>query len=356
MFVGFSHDIAGGDGALVVPALHSPNYVPGSAGWSIDRSGEAEFNDAVIRGGLIEGAPGLYYNGTPAKGNLIVSIGQPTKTTDQYGNTVQPGACVYGANGTYVDLTSIGGGSAEIYLSTGDSAEGTPAIIGTSITGEGVTRQLGNWIQSPAFTGNAPGYGYVQLYSPTYDNATGSALAEIGAQDGPNDTYVSVSMDAGPSTPFFALYASSVNEPTNAAIVLTPSGQLVTMPISAMQPGQSTPTAEVWHSPALPAGWTTGDSGRTGIRFMLEPNKKVTVDINMLATATATAGGNLTLFTLPSGWAPTVPHRTVIYMGAATDHTACLMQFNTDGTVVVDAIPAVTTSTRMAVVATIPLD
>lgn len=42
--------IAAGDGSLIYPALKSPNYVPGSAGWYIDRLGVAEFLNAVIRG------------------------------------------------------------------------------------------------------------------------------------------------------------------------------------------------------------------------------------------------------------------------------------------------------------------
>lgn len=337
-------------------AIQSPNYVAGTSGWVIFADGSAEFNDVTIRGGVIEDSPGLYYNGTPGPGTLIVSVGQPAKTVDQYGNTVQPGACVYGANGTYVDLTSIGGGSAEIYLSTGDASEANPAIFGTSITGEGVTRQLGGWIQSPAFVGDAPGYGYVQLYSPTFDNTTGSALAEIGAQDGPNDTYATVSLDAGKTAPFFAIYTSASNTPTNAAIVVDSGGNLILDQAHAMEPGQSTPTPAAWKFPALPTGWKTGDTGHPGIRYLKEPNGKVTLDVDLAATAAVAAGSTLTLCTLPPGWAPAIPHRDVIYVGATTDHTACLLQVNTDGTVVVDTMPAVTTSTRMGRIATIPLD
>lgn len=48
----FSNPITGGQGALVRPAIKSPNYVPGVTGWTINRDGSAEFNDVVIRGEL----------------------------------------------------------------------------------------------------------------------------------------------------------------------------------------------------------------------------------------------------------------------------------------------------------------
>jgi hypothetical protein len=48
----FTSPIAAGDGSLVFPALKSPNYVAGVTGWKIDRAGNAEFNNADIRGVL----------------------------------------------------------------------------------------------------------------------------------------------------------------------------------------------------------------------------------------------------------------------------------------------------------------
>lgn len=48
----FSNPILGGT-ALVRAAIHSPNYVPGVAGWSINRDGTAEFANATIRGNLV---------------------------------------------------------------------------------------------------------------------------------------------------------------------------------------------------------------------------------------------------------------------------------------------------------------
>ncbi|OLE29613.1 MAG: hypothetical protein AUG44_03435 [Actinobacteria bacterium 13_1_20CM_3_71_11] len=47
----FSNSVVGGN-VLVRDAINSPNYVTGLSGWSIMRSGAAEFSDATIRGSL----------------------------------------------------------------------------------------------------------------------------------------------------------------------------------------------------------------------------------------------------------------------------------------------------------------
>jgi hypothetical protein len=44
--------IAAGDGSLIFPALKSPNFVTTVSGWRISRNGDAEFNNAIIRGTL----------------------------------------------------------------------------------------------------------------------------------------------------------------------------------------------------------------------------------------------------------------------------------------------------------------
>lgn len=47
----FRNSVVGGV-TLVRPAIRSPNYDPGVAGWSIDIDGSAEFNDVTVRGTL----------------------------------------------------------------------------------------------------------------------------------------------------------------------------------------------------------------------------------------------------------------------------------------------------------------
>jgi hypothetical protein len=45
---GFSNPIIGGGGALVYPSIHSPNFVNGVSGWSIDKDGNAFFNSVTL--------------------------------------------------------------------------------------------------------------------------------------------------------------------------------------------------------------------------------------------------------------------------------------------------------------------
>lgn len=107
----FSNPITGGQGALVRPAIKSPDYVPGVSGWSINRDGTAEFNDLTIRGtfngnDFILNTSGFFlYSGTPAAGNLVASAA-PTAGTDEFGNEYGAGFCTYGIDTFDMPITS----------------------------------------------------------------------------------------------------------------------------------------------------------------------------------------------------------------------------------------------------------
>jgi hypothetical protein len=47
---GFSNPITGGQGALVRPAIKSPDFLTAVRGWTINKDGSAEFNNVVVRG------------------------------------------------------------------------------------------------------------------------------------------------------------------------------------------------------------------------------------------------------------------------------------------------------------------
>jgi hypothetical protein len=50
---GFADSIIGGATKLIRAAIQSPNYVPGVSGWSINKSGTAEFDTLIVRTTLI---------------------------------------------------------------------------------------------------------------------------------------------------------------------------------------------------------------------------------------------------------------------------------------------------------------
>jgi hypothetical protein len=58
----FAHDIAGGNGNLIITSLQSPNFESGISGWQISKNGNAQFNSLIIRGIFL----GFNFELTPA--------------------------------------------------------------------------------------------------------------------------------------------------------------------------------------------------------------------------------------------------------------------------------------------------
>lgn len=52
---GFNNPVAAPNGSLILPNMHSPNYAAGAAGWTINKDGSAEFNNALFRGQVFVG-------------------------------------------------------------------------------------------------------------------------------------------------------------------------------------------------------------------------------------------------------------------------------------------------------------
>lgn len=102
--MGFENPVVGGT-ALRIPAIQSPNYSPGVAGWIIKINGDAEFNNLTIRGeflgaDFIINSSGIFlYNGTPAAGNLVGSW-TAAAGTDQFGNAYDIGLNIYSPLGS----------------------------------------------------------------------------------------------------------------------------------------------------------------------------------------------------------------------------------------------------------------
>jgi hypothetical protein len=94
----FRNEITAGT-TLIREAIQSQDYDPGDAGWTINADGSAEFNNVTIRGGTVVGGVALYYDGTPALGNLIMSIAA-SAGADDFGNAYVAGVGVYGTSNT----------------------------------------------------------------------------------------------------------------------------------------------------------------------------------------------------------------------------------------------------------------
>ena len=125
---GFSNPIVGGGGALVYPSIHSPGYVPGLSGWTVNKDGSVEFNNGTFRGTITN--TGIYiYSGVPASGNLVESLGITAAGMDPAGlNAVLPGDTRYHNNGAGVFVAQQSSQSYIGYLWQAASALGSSAM------------------------------------------------------------------------------------------------------------------------------------------------------------------------------------------------------------------------------------
>jgi hypothetical protein len=107
--MGFANDIIGGAATLIRAAVQSANFVSNVSGWQITKNGDAQFNNLTIRGSfngndfIINSAGIFIYSGTPAFGNLIISIASSIGS-DSFGNPYDADLVVYGPGASYVQI------------------------------------------------------------------------------------------------------------------------------------------------------------------------------------------------------------------------------------------------------------
>ena len=125
---GFQHDIAGGSGDLIINQLQSPNFsLSGQTGWAILQNGNAYFFNVTAEGTItatvfegsdfvLNSSGQFFYSGTPAAGNLILSVTNGTGT-DGHGNAYLEGTTSYTNNGSFYSAINLNGGVAAWYVS-----------------------------------------------------------------------------------------------------------------------------------------------------------------------------------------------------------------------------------------------
>lgn len=162
-------------GNLIINGVHSANYVAGSAGWSINRDGSAEYNNIVIRNGTVVSGLALYYSGPPALGNLIESV-SATAGVDAFGNTYLAGVVSYNNGGSVVQLH---GGQ----INFGDTPGGVPTlangsrIIDTAFGG-GLTIQSGKTAVKPSRAQTVMNAGVSTAPLPNYSGNPTMSIAD----------------------------------------------------------------------------------------------------------------------------------------------------------------------------------
>src|SRR6266704_659154 len=97
-----SGDPVVGSTVLRRPAIQSPNYAAGAAGWTVNADGSAEFNALTLRsvfqgGNFVINNLGMFVYSAlpPALGGLVASLGVTAAGTDSAGNAYLTGDSSY---------------------------------------------------------------------------------------------------------------------------------------------------------------------------------------------------------------------------------------------------------------------
>lgn len=284
-------------GNLLIPGVHSPNYVAGASGWSINQDGSAEFNNAFIRGILtgnnyIANTAGFFfYSAAPALGNLIGSI-TSASGVDGFGNNYSRGYTQY--DNTALLFINIDKG----LISLGTIVAGVPDIF------------------------NA---GQIQI------DTTGSL-------------YVSGARTAAHPALLIATHASGTaqTQPGNTAgpifLINSDSGSYITGQIQgAWEWHGSSPG---WNAPVLGAGWASGpNAGNTQpFQWRVDAEDNVIMQGALHTTAAAPAA---TIFTLTAGIGNTTnAHRTGVIQNNGGVITTLMCTVNSTGAVTLTPNPA----------------
>ena len=297
----FSNPVVGGSGTLIRQAIKSPDYSPGSAGWSINRDGTAEFNNLSIRGTfngtdfVINSNGAFFYSGTPAAGNLIGSIAAAAGT-DTHGNHYLAGITSQAAS----EFVNLGGGQ----LLTGPVLGGAPD-----------TADAGSLVWTDT--------GTVQYTS---------LVSTINRRDALATDAVAILMQSG--RPSLGQGGSGqgnpgiivIDEAASSAAFAQISGSWV----KCSQDGNS---SFIWHTPTAATNWSM-----TSLQYRqdCEDNVVWIGEVDFTGTSITGASAQTICSAVPTNYRPKALQRVAAahYTSSSVlKNTAVVFQFNTDGTV-----------------------
>jgi hypothetical protein len=317
----FRNPILGAGGStLLRPAIQSPNYVPGLSGWTIQRTGSAEFNNITIRNGETVSSTALYYSGTPAAGNLVASIAS-TDGMDEYGNPYGEGTCVYNP-----------GSAIFAQLSSGILRFGTinGAILNTT---------------DAAAVNTDAAAGILEILSPA--DPTGEfpnrALVEL------------ISGLPGVTVPGTAEPYLNIHDPAQSSVVsMYLSGALVKTTVGG--------TPRTWQTPNYAATGTNWAGGSVAaaryapLQYRLDAEDNLHICGTAHATA-ALAAGSYTLFSLAAPYIPKKLFSGPAIQVSSADAWKTAVRFNVDstGSVGINTATAIAANDGIYVNVTVPL-
>jgi hypothetical protein len=241
----------------------------------------------IINGTVIEGAQLigtgsngeiLAYNGTPAAGNMLISV-SGASFTDAEGNDVRAGFTAYGSDGGFasIEINPDGAGFTDTrflmqpaYAATVTNLTQPPQVV-SQVQNQGEANAYA-WLGIASGMTSNGAAGYISVTTTAQDGSTTGAV-NLGTIDD-EDTFTS-------------------------AFTVDVDGAVAIKPISAAHPG--TFAEESWQQPVLSNGWTQQGTGST-LRYALMPDGNVHMS-GRLACGT-TFSGSQAVCTLASGYAP----------------------------------------------------
>lgn len=277
---------------LIRAAIRSPDYVPGVSGWSINRDGSAEFNDAVFRGEvLVRGSNGGYIQIWNDGGDASIDL----MPDDEPGFTFDAADIIAASNPTSAGLTLSG-----------------PTAIGVPT---GAVPQLFLAVQSIDDPPNA--YSEVRMRA---DRLT-TFFDEITL------TADTITLDAGPggTTAVGALVAGSMFANSWSGADVTVSDDL-----TVQNGGDFFNNSHTWTKPALQNGWTNRGGIFPDLQYRRYPTSQHVQICGEIVPGTL-ADGTL-IATLPAGFRPVDP-MMIICRDAAS--SVCFLQVNSNGQILI---------------------
>lgn len=380
----FDDPIVGGT-VLRTPAIQSPNFSlgPPLVGWAIYQNGQAYFGDVTASGSItatvfdgtnftIDSSGIFFYSGTPAAGNLLLSIANAAGT-DTYGNTYPEGSSFTAAGKSVV--TGITGGSPLIYfisgladitngaalqdivqgvgngayeflqiLSAEDTTQNDLVLTGYAASSkDGTTRanithqyKDSSGVFHILFQASSTGISIPVALgienTATFTEAASSTVALQSLVTGdPDARFVLTTAGAMAWGPGSA--ATDVTLARTAAALLTLTGSLtISGALTATGGTAAAPTlitTDTWHNVTPGTGWSLGVSPNAKCSYRLRPDGEVEISGDLMFAGTP-AGGSL-MFTLPVGYRPTSTHAI---MGYDVGHSVAFgVIVNTNGNV-----------------------
>ena len=293
---GFNNSIVGGMSKLIRKAIESPNYVPATAGWTVNQDGSAEFNNLNIRGTVngnqyIQNANGFFvYSGTPAFGNLVASITSTASSGfDPFNNTTYPGFVVYvNAGGHYTQVGQLSAASMNFLL------PGSPGYYAqefvNNIVSAGTSYNSFGFATGDGVTGDLAGFDLVAKLQPLMVMRLGTRLVacDPSTTPGVNST----------AEDWHAMSLTSGWGGTNTNYKLRPDGQVsfqgvITLPASGSYNSVTFATVQLPY-------YNPNHSCRGAISYLGNYPATYTAIVGSPRLFVSTAGG-LQLAGIPSG-------------------------------------------------------